>query len=225
MFTTFASVSDRFQRASVPDPQLPNEWVSPYRLLFGAAYSVGIAEKSLARRTGEAIEVPLDLSSALKAAVQDDGERTVPWFHFWKASYMLTNAIYRVAAAAEKICYLASPGLQGERRRLWPAAATRTSALSKKLPKAHELLGKMPSGKERVAYLRAQREAFPGSMTVALPLVCAFIQTDIDKHVAYRPLKELLFDGTLAAGAFLEACDLWDAAIEVERGAGSPETL
>ena len=93
---------------------------------------------------------------------------------------MFTNAIYRVAAASEKICYLADPGLRGDRRRLWDAAVSATSALSEKLPKV-------------------------------------YIQTDIDKHVAYRPLKELLFDGTLAAGAFLEACDLWDAAIDAER--------
>ena len=63
----------------------------------------------------------------------------------------------------------------------------------------------MPSRKERAGYLRAHREAFPGSMTVPLPLMCAFIQTDIDKHIAYKPLKPLLFEGTLAAGAFLEA--------------------
>ncbi len=213
MFETFASLSDHFTRVRVPEPQLPDEWVSPYRLLFGAAYSVGVAERSLATRTGEASEVPHDLSSSLTGAVRDE-ERTVPWLHFWKASFMLTNAIYRVAAAAEKICYLADPGLQEDRRRLWEAAATRTSALSVKLPKAHDLLGKMPSRRGRAVYLRAQRESFPGSMTVALPLVCAFIQTDIDKHVAYRPLKELLFDNTLAAGAFLEACELWDAAID-----------
>ena len=152
MFDTFASVSHRFGQIRVPDEHLPGEWVSPYRLLFGAAYSIGAAERSLASRTGEATEVPVDLSSSLNGAIQDEG-RTIAWLYFWRASY-----------------------------------------------------------------LRAQRETFPGPMTVALPLVCAFIQTDIDKHVAYRPLKELRFDGTLAAGAFLEACDLWDAAIDAERG-------
>ena len=218
MFDTFASVSHRFGQIRVPDEHLPGEWVSPYRLLFGAAYSIGAAERSLASRTGEATEVPVDLSSSLNGAIQDEG-RTIAWLHFWRASYMLTNAIYRVAAAAEKICYPADPGLRGDRRRLWDAAVSATSALSEKLPKVYDLLGKMPRGRPaRAAYLRAQRETFPGPMTVALPLVCAFIQTDIDKHVAYRPLKELLFDGTLAAGAFLEACDLSDAAIDAERG-------
>jgi hypothetical protein len=60
-------------------------------------------------------------------------------------------------------------------------------------------------------------------MTVTLPLVCAFIQTDIDKHVASKPLKPLLFESTLAAGAFPEASALWDAAIDAERGPGSAE--
>jgi hypothetical protein len=221
MFDTFASLSGRFARVRVPD-ELAAEWQSPYRLLFGAAYSVGVAERSFAGRTGDAPEVPLNLSSALEGAVQD-GERTAPWFPFWRASYMLTNAIYRVAAAAEKTCYLSSPGLQGKRWRIWEEAAIPTSPFSKKLSSAHDLLGKMPDGKDRAAYLRAQRDMFPSSMTVALPLVCAFIQTDIDKHVAYKPLKPLLFEGTLAAAAFLEACDLWDAAIDAERRAGSPE--
>jgi len=215
MFDTFASLSARFSQIRVPD-QLPGEWLSPYRLLFGAAYSVGVAERSLASKTGDATDVPLDLSSALDGALRDD-DRTVPWLRFWSASYMLTNAIYRVAAAAEKICYLSVSELREDRRQLWNAVGEPTSALSAKVPKAHEVLGKMPTRNKRAAYLQAQREAFPGALTVTTPLVCAFIQTDIDKHVAYRPLKELLFDGTLAAGAFLEACDLWNAAIDAER--------
>lgn len=49
--------------------------------------------------------IPPGLALHLKTAVED--ERTVSWFPLWHASYMLTDAIYRVAAAAEKICFLA----------------------------------------------------------------------------------------------------------------------
>ena len=133
---------------------------------------------------------------------------------------MLTNAIYRVAAAAEKICYLTGPELREDRRVLSKAALTPDSELSRRLPKAYELLGQMPSRKDRRAHLLAQRTTFPDSQSIALPLVCAFIQTDIDKHVASRPLKELAFDVTLAAESFREACDLWDAAVETECRAG-----
>ena len=69
----------------------------------------------------------------------------------------------------------------------------------------------------------AEQHIATGLAGVTLPLVCAFIQTDIDKHVAYKPLKPLLFEGTLAAGAFLEACDLWDASIDAERITGPAE--
>jgi len=72
-------------------------------------------------------------------------EYEIPWLHFWKASYMLTNAIYRIAAAAEKTCYLAAPDLDGRRQQLWESVRAPTSALSSKLPRAHELLGQMPS--------------------------------------------------------------------------------
>jgi hypothetical protein len=56
-----------------------------------------------------------------------------------------------------------------------------------------------------------REDLLPGRTT--LPLVCAFIQTDTDKHVAYVPRKDLMFDDHLATGAFLAACDLWDAAV------------
>jgi len=54
---------------------------------------------------GPEMVVPSDLASHLKTAVED--ERIASWFPLWHASYMFTNAIYRVAAAAERICFLA----------------------------------------------------------------------------------------------------------------------
>jgi hypothetical protein len=90
--------------------------------------------------------------------------------------------------------------------------------------RAHELLGqqmRMPKCKDRAGHLQAQREEFASSQKVALPLMCASMQTDRDKHVAYSPLKELRFEHVLATNAFLEACDLWGAAVDAERRARS----
>lgn len=199
----------RFALARAPEHAWPDPWVSPYRLLWGAAYSIGTAECSI--MGGDLGDIPLDLSPHLKAAVDYSDE--LPWFRKWEASYLLTNAIFRVAAAAEKICYLVDPGLKGYRRALWKAAADRDSVLSERLPKAHDLLGPMDGVTDRTGYLHTQRDAFPALSTVASPLMCAFMQTDRDKHVAYSPLKELGFDKALAAGAFVEACELWDHAV------------
>jgi hypothetical protein len=156
-------------------------------------------------------DIPLDLSPYLKAAVDHNDQ--LPWFQKWEASYLLTNAIFRVAAAAEKTCYLVDPALEDDRGNLWPAAAAKKFALAERLPKTHELLGKMPKREARPAYLQAQRDVFPALLMVASPLMCAFMQTDRDKHVAYHPLKELGFEQALATGAFFEACDLWDGAV------------
>jgi hypothetical protein len=220
MFDSFASLSHRFTQVPVPDDQLPGEWLSPYRLLWGAAYSIGIAERSLAGSAAELVHIPVDLSSSLNSAVHHSDD--LPWFGIWHASYMLTSAIFRVAA--EKICHLAAPELDDDRQKLWTDAANADSRLSKKVPRAHELLGKqmrMPKRKDRPGYLQAQREEFASSQKVALPLMCAFMQTDRDKHVACSPLKELRFEHVLATNAFLEACDLWGAAVDAERRARS----
>ena len=99
---SFAKLLERLGSAPKADG-LREEWVSPYRLLWGAAYSIGIAERSMMHIGGPEMVIPPDLASHLKTAVED--ERTVSWFPLWHASHILTNAIYRVAAAAEKICF------------------------------------------------------------------------------------------------------------------------
>jgi len=217
MFTGFEAVSDRFGKTRTPNG-LSDDWLSPYRLLWGAAYSIGRAKRSTTGMSdGAGADIPQDLSSSLKEIVKATDEHPFPWFHFWNTSYMLTNAIYRIAAASEKSCCLAAQHPEGDRQWLWEAVKEADSALSKKIPKAHELLGEMPTRKNRATFLQAQREGFPADLKVTLPLVCAFIQTDIDKHVAYKPLKQLAFDFTLATQSFLEACDLWDAAVVAAR--------
>jgi hypothetical protein len=215
MFAEFERLADRFRRARTPE-RLPREWVSPYRLLFGAIYSIGTAEKSIAGDPPALDDIPLDLSASLDAAVHH--QEDLPWFRVWHASYMLTSAIFRVAAAAEKTCSLAVPELE-RREDLWREARQADSRLSMKLPRARVLLGQMPKRREtRSRFLQAQRGAFPVSQTVALPLVCAFAQTDRDKHVPYSPGKELAFEHALATLALREACDLWDDAVDAERG-------
>jgi len=206
---TFVDVAARFGKARPPEPAWPDPWVSPYRLLWGAAFSIGTAEPLL--MSGASGDIPLDLSPALTVAVEHPGE--LPWFHKWEASYLLTNAIFRVAAAAEKICGLATDRPDDIRVWLAPEARRADSRLSTTLPLAHALLKGIPNKDSRGAYLRGQREEFfTKGKPPTPPLVCAFLQTDTDKHVPYAPLKELSFDSTLAATSFLEACDLWDAA-------------
>jgi hypothetical protein len=70
--------------------------VSPYRLLFGAAYSVGVAEGSLADTIGDAAEVPLDLSYALKAVPYAE----LPWTWPLKENRMVF-ALRRLIAVNE----------------------------------------------------------------------------------------------------------------------------
>jgi hypothetical protein len=220
---TFADVAARFEKTQPPD-QLPETWLSPYRLLWGAAYAIGTAERS----RGGWGEVPLDLSPFLRGAVERPEDSTMPWLPFWRDSFMLTNAIYRIAASAEKVCGLVTGRTEEIRAWLWDEARTTTSCLSKALPLAHGLLKDMPPKKDhaRRAYLHAQRETFRASgQPPTPPLVCAFIQTDTDKHVPYGPLKELMFDRALAITSFLEACDLWDAAADASRADGPSSSV
>jgi hypothetical protein len=211
----FSEILERVGRMRGPDG-LPEEWLSPYRLLWGAAYSIGKAEQSAALATD--VPVPPDLSTSLAPAVQRGGDE-LPWFHRWKASYLLTNAIFRNAAAAEKICFLTAGQTEWRREDLWTAMKKPGSDLSKKLPQAYHLLRHMPARlTNRARYLKRQREVFQMKGRLPRPLICAFIQTDTDKHVPYPPLKELFFDFTLASGSFLEACELWDGAVNAERG-------
>lgn len=167
IFAEFTHLCDRFRRVSTPD-RLPDEWVSPYRLLWGAAYSVGIAENALENESGADFALPLDLSSSLKLAVEGNDADSISWLPRWRASYMLTNAVFRVAAATEKICYLADPDLQWDRGKLWDALRNPNSSLSTKVPIAPKLLGHMPSLKDRASYLDGQREVFHGPQTRGL---------------------------------------------------------
>src|SRR4030095_14591665 len=132
---SFTAVRTRFAKLQ-PLYEL-SDWTSPYRLLFGAGYSIGAAEAMML--VDQSGDIPYDLSSHLAAAVIHNEE--LRWFGRWKASYLLTNAIFRVAAAAEKICYLAEPGLAEHRGSLWEAVNSPTTAVSQKLPKAYQLLG------------------------------------------------------------------------------------
>src|SRR5262249_695940 len=147
---TFDGVAAQFGSMHPPDSGPEDPWLSPYRLLFGAAYSMGRVEPLI--EIGDLGPIPSDLSHDLKLAVPHSAES--PCFPKGAASFLLTNGIFRVAAGAEKICSLFEPSLEEGRRALWTAVKQPTTAFSKKLPKAYELVGGTSRRSERKAHLQ-----------------------------------------------------------------------
>lgn len=212
---TFHDIDRRFRRARKPR-NLHLNWQSPYRLLGGAAFSIG---RAYAVRPSAGSNPPSEVSSEwweiLSTASRD--ERSVPsgnaWWRTWYTSFMLTNSIFRIASATEKTLCL-SQGVTDSGRDLLVTARRPNSALSLSFPRAHQLLRAIPSrnNERRDEFLLQARNRFLPGRPIAHPLVCVIIQADTDKHIPSPPLKELGFDFALAMEGFMEACELWDDA-------------
>lgn len=201
---------------------LPEPWTSPYRLLGGAAFSIGLAHQFLSGPNPGSVAIPDDWWSTLEHhATQNQltlGKATPPWLRIWGASYMLTNAIFRIAAAVEKTCYLVGQLPENTRKQLWKAIHDNQSLLSKRLPTARKALRQMPGPHAaRNQYLQRSRQGFQQTRKLRYPLLHAIIQTDIDKHVAYKPAKELQYERTLATNAFIQATHIWNEAVGYHR--------
>lgn len=219
---SFEKVEKRFKEAHHTRDG-DGDWESPYRLLAGAAYSIGCAY-CLYQKPGINPTFPLSpdwrdvLLGRAKTASLDEGEPH--WWPVWAASYMLTNAIFRVAAATEKILGLIGNDLSNGRDVMGKLKASSTVAAGVDLPKAHEYLRHYPAREKgasdphakRKKLLHDQRENYDRNRVIDSPLVCAIIQHDSDKHVPYPPEKDLDFDFELAVSAFNQACDVWDEA-------------
>jgi len=207
--TTFQDIADRFQQYTAPPDPPPDgsPWTSPYRLLAGAAYSIGSFTA-----LPEIDEAGFDWADIRKAIESRSWWRiNDTWGTRWQSSYLLTNAIFRVAAAFEKMCVvtMATQGIRTEIRR----AVAGTHTLSAKAPSIQKFLAPWPScylPPDTAAYLKtARRDDRPGR-AIPHPLLCCIMQTDQDKHVPYRPIKSLDFDFKMATDGFMEACQIWE---------------
>jgi len=201
-----------------PPKTASDPWHSPYMLLGGALFSMGCANTDENRSLDT---VMFDIDPGTWDEVYDQvrtfkiDPASTPWIPIWYASYMLTNALFRISAAAEKICYLCGADSKGGRPALWKVIAKADSVLNRNLPALSGYLGKMPgTWIERAEQLRKMREHYQNSGKVEAPLMHVIIQADTDKHVPYRPVKEIGFEWELAIGGFVEALDLWKQAVE-----------
>ncbi len=147
---------------------------------------------------------------------------------------MLTNAIFRVAAATEKILGLIGDNSGNGRDILAKLRTSKSIAVGIELPKAHEHLHRYPAREKRVPdpntkrkkFLADQRKLYEQSKSIDAPLVAAIIQHDSDKHVPHPPIKDLGFDFELAVGSFRQACDVWDEAFGIHKAKkGNSNTL
>jgi hypothetical protein len=175
--------------------------------LAGAAYSIGSFESL----TGpdEAGFDWLDIRKAVESKSWWKINDT--WGTRWQSSYLLTNAIFRVAASFEKMCVLTLPS--GRIRDEIRLAVNQKHALSQKAPSIQKFLAPWPKNsapKDRDTFLKdARRNDRPGR-AVQFPLLCCIMQTDQDKHVPYAPIKALGFDIKIATDGFMEACQIWE---------------
>lgn len=220
---TLDEVKEHFRNINRPSVLGVSQlWESPYRLLGGALYSIRRGIKS----KGSARDVPLPkplpdnwidilLRHTAHGITVGKDER---WVHIWAASYMFTNAVYRIASATEKVVGLAA-GKPGKGRDVIGAFKDAKKGTPKGLEKARQFLTELPRSdkhatdkvlKERTKLLEGARANFPKPFPA---LVCAIIQTDSDKHEPEHPRKELEFDCALATNSFLEACTVFDQAV------------
>jgi hypothetical protein len=207
--TTFQEIADRFQEFAAPPDPTPDgsQWTSPYRLLAGAAYSIG--SFTALPGTDEAGFDWADIRKSIEARTWWRINNT--WGDRWQSSYLLTNAIFRVAASFEKMCVLtmATQGIRTEIRR----AVAGTHTLSAKAPSIHKFLLPWPSNylpADAGAFLRAARQSDRPGRAIPHPLLCCIMQTDQDKHVPYAPIKSLEFDFKIASDGLMEACQIWE---------------
>lgn len=205
---TFTTLADRFKQVQEPNG-LERRWESPYRLLGGAFYSLGCGLR-LAGSPSTKFEVslPQDWRETLEKMAGDQStEVLAEWWDVWSASYMLTNAIFRIAAATEK-----ATGLIGDSPDDGRNVFSQLQTLG--LTNSYAILKNWPTGKgsrpKKKAILKSARDSFAPGTSILDPLLCAIIQTDNDKHSPYPPVKDLNFDSTLASSAFVQACDVWD---------------
>jgi len=197
-------------------------WESPYRLLGGALYSIhrGYKSKDAANDVIFPDQLPenwLDVLLQHTTHGSNLGENN-DWIHIWAASYMFTNAVYRIASATEKIAGLAG-GKPGRGREVIGELKDPNKPTPLGLEKARTYLKDLPCS-DRYATPNSPREraelldkARNGTLHPIPALVCAIIQADGDKHMPEYPRKELEFDCALAMDAFLEACDIFRQAL------------
>src|SRR5688572_8434797 len=88
--------------SGIAAPGVGSDWESPYRLLAGAVYSL-----SCASTFGESKTLTFEWPK-INAAIEAGNQWSInnSWGQTWLASYFITNGIFRIAAAAEKLCSL-----------------------------------------------------------------------------------------------------------------------
>jgi hypothetical protein len=210
--TDFSKVADRFE--NVKPPPSGSDWENPYRLLAGAAFSIGIHE---------ALGLGVDKSfhwKKLRQSIESGKWWTIDahWGATWFSSHVLTNALFRIAAAAEKVCYIVDTTPKKERKNI------RTAIRKAIQPPKHPLSDAIPqlrtfllpwlstlSYPDVKAFLEVRRLAFQTTQAIDFPLLCTIFQTDQDKHAPFAPTKELAFFRALATGGFHQACEVYDA--------------
>lgn len=200
-----------------------DEWESPYRLLGGALYSIRRGYTSLDSAHDVALPSPLPdnwVDLLLQHTTHGDnlGEEN-EWIHIWAASYMFTNAVYRIASATEKVAGLAA-GRPGNGREVIGEFKDPNKPIPPGLEKARELLRDLPPSDRfatpsttvmaRADLLERARTNYPRPFPA---IICAIIQADSDKHMPQYPRKTLNFDCALAMDSFLEACAILDQAL------------
>jgi len=210
-------LKERFIHAR-PKVNVPDGWQSPFMLLGGALFSMGCANTD-PNMSIDNVMYDMEpgtwndvFDQVRQFAIDPDSDR---WIHLWYSSYMLTNGLFRIAAATEKICTLCSPEKKSGRQGMWVQIKDPGSALNRALPAARGFLGEMPkTWDERGQVLRDMRAQHDVTGKVDHPLMYTVIQADTDKHVPYRPVKEIRFEWQLAIGGFVEALTLWEQALK-----------
>lgn len=165
---TFSDVRQAMVGLAKPDG-LPEVWLSPYRLLGGSAFAIATAERVLNGPDPDPVDIPNEWWQSLQDAATNTGTNPV-WFDTWHASFMLTNAIFRVAAAAEKTCYLVGDLQEPSRKQLWKAVRDQDSTLCLRVPAARRALGQMPKSRpQREAWLTQSRAGLEQSQRLRYP--------------------------------------------------------
>lgn len=176
----------------LPEPDYLDHWNNPRLLLIGAGYATGCARVVL--KSNSAHVSRIEQSPLITTIAEAVSSRR--WWEVdphWLATHFLTNAVYRVCSATEKLVALIL-GLkpnQDSRRKLWELALELGPSkhsgdlLIRRFLGTHKL-------KQRWSvyhtYLDNEADEFTDEVKAPYPLLSCIYQADADKHRLGPPM-------------------------------------
>lgn len=199
---------DEFEKLHALDPNA--DWASPYLLLLGADYSIRCADYI---RTRNEPRNDKGRVSFLRQVVE--AGRGLDIDAHWGQSHFLSNAVFRIASAVEKMLMLLDP------KKNTPNLFQELFDVNSKLGVAfstsrRHLKNWQANRNQRDAFLESSRKSFAanGILDAGSGLVCCLHQWDVLKHRPFAPeanpvVRDVEWYWAIAASGFEQATEMF----------------